>query len=142
MGAPFSSKAVTQFFWCKKPISATIFVLISSSLKTGETFCIQDFTPEKKSVGEDSQLFECLSKNLPPFLFPDQTFTNLFPVFERWGQNHQFFVDTCGLNALVVFFWFSCSCVRGRSNFRFSTRTSFYIQPFQYSYLISIGDVK
>ena len=86
----------------------------------------------------------CPSKNLPPFLFPDQTFTNLFPVFERWGQNHQFFVDTCGLNALFFcfFFWFSCSCVRGRSNFSFSTRTSFYIQLFQYSYLISIGNVK
>ena len=142
MGAPFSSKAVTQFFWCKKPISATIFVLISSSLKTGETFCIRFYPRKKKSVGEDSQLFECLSKNLPPFLFPDQTFTNLFPVFERWGQNHQFFVDTCGLNALFFcfFFWFSCSCVRGRSNFR--TRTSFYIQLFQYSYLISIGNVK
>ena len=138
---------MTQFFCCNilsgKPISAKKNVL-SSSLKTGETLCIQGFTSEKKALGRDSQLFEflCPSKNLPPFLFPDQTFTNLFPVFEIWGQNHQCFVDTCGLNALVVFFWFNCSCVRSRSNFRFSTRTRFYIQPFQYSYLISIVNVK
>ena len=127
MGAPFSSKAVS---------SDPIFLLqeanfcnnFCSSLKTGETLCIQDFTPEKKKGWGGlpaSRISMCLSKNLPPFLFPDQTFTNLFPVFEIWGQNHQCFVDTCGLNALIVFFWFSCSCVRSRSNFRFSTRTRF-----------------
>ena len=80
-----------------KPISATMFVL-SSSLKTGETLCIQNFFSEKKALGRDSSFsnFYVPSKNLPPFLFPDQTFMNCFPVFERRGQNHQSFVDGCG----------------------------------------------
>ena len=103
--------------------------------------CIQDFTPEKKGWGglPASRISMCPSKNLPLFLFPDQTFTNLFPVFERWGQNHQSFMDTCELNAVVVvFFWFSCSAgVAG-----ISALERAFIQPFQYSYLIFIVNVK
>ena len=103
------SRAVTQFFCCKKPISAIIFVLICSSFKTEETFCIQYFPLKKKALGKTPSFsnFLCVRQKISQrscFLIRP---SRIYSLFSKDGdKNHQSFVHTCGF---CFFFWFSCS---------------------------------